>query len=261
MLASAWRYRRFIISSIAADFRLRYARSRVGLFWMLAQPLAQVAIFALVLSGVLAARLPGSGGPFAYATYLLAGMLFWTLLSETVLRCLTVFIENGNLLRKISFPRVTLPIIAVGVALASHAVLMIVTILGAALMGHPPGAHLLALVPLTVLTLALATGLGIVLGALNVFARDVGQAVPVLLQIAFWLTPIVYTASILPEEYRHFVDLNPFARLATAYQQVFVAGTVPDWMSLVPVAALAVVLLVMALALVRRAGPEMADVL
>lgn len=261
MLASAWRYRRFILSSIAADFRLRYARSRAGLLWMLAQPLAQAAIFALVLSGVLAARLPGSGGPFAYATYLLAGMLFWTLLSETILRCLTVFVENGGLLRKISFPRVTLPIIAVGVALAGHAVLMAVTIAATAFMGHGPGPHMLALLPLTILTIALAAGIGMVLGALNVFVRDVGQAVPVLLQIAFWLTPIVYTASILPEAYLRFVDLNPFARLATAYQQVFVAGVVPDWAPLAPVAALAALLLATALALVRRAGPEMADVL
>lgn len=261
MLASAWRYRRFILSSIAADFRLRYARSRVALLWMLAQPLAQVAIFALVLSGVLAARLPGGAGPFAYATYLLAGMLFWTLLSETVTRCLTVFIDNGNLLRKMSFPRVTLPIVAVGVALTSHGVLMLVTVIGAALLGHPPGWHLLALVPLTLLTLALGTGLGIALGSLNVFVRDVGQAVPVLLQIAFWLTPIVYTVSILPEGYRQFVNLNPFARVATAYQDLLVAGRLPDWMSLLPVTALAAGLLLLAFALVRRAGPDMADVL
>ncbi len=261
MLASAWRYRRFIASSILAEFRARFTRSRFGAFWMLAQPLAQVAIFSFVLSGLLSARIPGVPGPHAYVIYLMAGTLCWSLFADVITRCLTIFIENGNLIKKISFPRVSLPLIVVGIALLNNGALLLAIVAGAVLLGHSLSLELLWLPLLMVVTLALATGLGIILGVVNVFARDTGQAVPVVLQILFWLTPIVYTASILPVEYRHVPDLNPLTRLVQAYQDILVAARAPDWIALVPLAGISAALLLVALALVRRAGPEMADVL
>ncbi|MCX2956332.1 MAG: ABC transporter permease, partial [Candidatus Regiella insecticola] len=90
MLSSAWRYRFFIFSSIKMELRTKFIRSRLGGLWMILNPLAQVIIFAFVLSAVLSARLPGINNQYAYAIYLMAGTLGWTLFAEIVNRCLTL---------------------------------------------------------------------------------------------------------------------------------------------------------------------------
>lgn len=261
MLASAWRYRGFIASSIVVEFRARFARSRFGALWMIVQPLVQVAIFSLVLADLLSARLPGMGGRYAYVIYLMAGMLCWALFADVVSRCLTIFIENGNLIKKISFPRVSLPLIVSGVALINNAVLFLAIFIALVVLGHHAFAGYVWLPALIVLNLAFATGIGIVCGVLNVFARDTGQVVPVLLQVLYWFTPIVYTANVLPDAFRGWLRFNPLHPLVSAYQDVILFGRAPDWPALVPVAILATALLLLALFMFRRASAEMPDVL
>ena len=103
-LASAWRYRHFILSSIRAEIRARFIRSKLGGLWMIVHPLAQAAIFTLVLAGIMSAKLPGMANDrSAYALYLLSGLLAWTLFAELVNRCLTLFIDNANLLERFSW--------------------------------------------------------------------------------------------------------------------------------------------------------------
>src|SRR5690606_35077483 len=120
MLQSLWRYRHFVLSSIRNELVTRFARSKLGGLWMVISPLAQVAIYALILSNLLAARLPGIENKYAYAIYLMAGLLAWTLFSDIITRCLTLFVDQGNLLKKMSFPRITLPAIAVGSSLLNN---------------------------------------------------------------------------------------------------------------------------------------------
>ena len=96
LLNSLWLYRRFVLSSIRTEFVARFARSRLGGIWMIIHPLAQVAIYALILSEVLAAKLPGIENKYSYAIYLVAGTLAWTLFAEIISRCLVLFIEQGN---------------------------------------------------------------------------------------------------------------------------------------------------------------------
>jgi lipopolysaccharide transport system permease protein len=261
MLANAWRYRRFIASSIRAEYRARFARSRLGAMWMIAQPLAQVAIFSIVLSDLLSARLPGVSNPNAYVMYLMAGTLCWSLFSDVVTRCTTIFIENGNLIKKIAFPRISLPLIAIGIALVNNAVLFCAIAIAALLLGFGATLELFWLPSLMLATLALGVSVGVILGVLNVFMRDTGQAVPVLLQILFWFTPIVYIASILPERYRGLVDYNPLARLVESYQGLLLFARPPDWGNLLPVVVFIVALLGLALTLFRKASSDMPDML
>src|SRR5215475_5615660 len=116
MLLRAWRYRHFIFSSIKNEFLSRFARSRLGGLWMVIHPLAQVLIFAFILSAVLSSKLPGIANRYGYAVYLMAGTLAWSLFSELISRSLTVFVDHGNLLKKMMFPRICLPVIVSGSA-------------------------------------------------------------------------------------------------------------------------------------------------
>ena len=111
------------------------------------------------------------------------------------------------------------------------------------------------------LTASLALGFGLILGVLNVFIRDVGQFVTIVLQFWFWLTPIVYPLVIVPDEYRYLLEYNPLFPIVNAYQNILVYGQSPDVVSLLPAVLLALCLLVAGLLLFRKASPEMTDAL
>lgn len=256
-----WAYRYFIISSIQTEFRSRFARSRLGGLWMILNPLAQVAIYALVLSRVLAAKLPGIDNQYAYAIYLMAGILGWSLFAEVFGRSLGVFVDNGNLLKKMSFPRITLPLIVTGSALVNNVFLFLAVLVVFGLLGHIPTFTLLWIPLLISVTLALSLGLGLILGIINVFIRDIGQILPILLQFWFWLTPIVYVSSIIPEKYHYLVMLNPMSGIVMGYQNILVYGKNPDLQILIYPVIVAFIALSLALFMYFRANKEMADAL
>lgn len=256
-----WRYRYFILTSIKADFRARVARSRLGLVWIVAAPLSQVLIYAFVLSSLMRQRLPGIDTPFAYSIYLMAGFQGWFLFTEILTRCLTIFLDNANALKKIAFPRMALPIIAVGAAILNNLIFFVLVVAAYLLIGYHPGWSLLWFPLLVLVTSALAMGLGLVLGTLNVFMRDVGQIVAILLQFGFWMTPVVYTADILPPAYRDIIALNPMVWLINDYHRVLAYGQAPEPYGLIGASLIALCFLALALVLFRKASGEMVDVL
>ena len=261
MLSSAWQYRNFIVSAIKADIKSRFSNSRIAGLWLLVQPLVQVAIFATILSSVLSARLPGVFSEYGYTVYLLAGISAWSLFSETLSRCINVFVENGGLLKKISFPRICLPMIVVGASLVNFVALLGVTTAFLLIIGAFPGVVYLWIVPLAVLLVGFASGLGILLGVVNVFMRDLGQVVGVLLNLWFWFTPIVYPRNVVPEGVARALDWNPLLPVVTAFQDIILRGQAPDLASLLPIALLTLASITMAAVVFRRAAPEMVDVL
>ena len=259
MLVAIWRYRFFVLSSIKTEFRIKFVRSSLGGLWMILHPLSQVLIFAFVLSAVMSAKLPGIDNRYAYAIYLMAGTLGWSLFAEIVNRCLTLFIENANILKKLVFPKIALPLIVTGSALINNTLLFVAILLIFGVLGHLPGMALLWLPVLMLITIALALGLGLILGVLNVFMRDIGQLVPVCMQFLFWFTPIVYTVNIIPEQYRKWLAINPLFPVITGYQNVLLYNKEPDLAGLDVIALIALVLLAFALLLFRKASPEMVD--
>lgn len=261
LLRSLWHYRHFVLSSIRNELISRFARSKLGGLWMIINPLAQVAIYALILSNILAAKLPGIDNKYAYAIYLMAGLLAWTLFNEIISRCLTLFIEQGNLMKKMNFPRITLPGIVIGSSLINNTLLFVAMLGIFAVLGHQFSVAMLWLIPLTFTVAMLAVGIGLIVGIMNVFIRDIGQVVPIVLQILFWLTPIVYPENIIPESYRHLLVLNPMYPLTSAYQQILVYNVAPSLEGIAPSVTIALALMLMSLFLFRRASAEMVDVL
>ena len=261
LLAGAWRYRHFIASSIATEFRLRVARSKLGILWIVISPLMQVAIFAFILSAVMSQKLPGIDNRYAYSIYLMAGFAAWFPFVEIVTRCVTVFIDNANAMKKIAFPRIVLPLVCLGAAAINNLVFFVLVIIAYALLGHFPGAVLAWFPVLFVVNTALAVGLGLTLGVLNVFMRDIQQMVAILLQFGFWMTPIVYMIDIIPEPWRDWLKLNPFYWVVDNYHRVFAYGVAPDLISLAGLSLLAAALIGLSLFLFRKASAEMVDAL
>ena len=254
-----WRYRGFVLGSVKREFQSRYRNSLLGAAWTVFQPLAMITVYTVVFSELMRTRLPGVDDPFAYSIYLCSGLLTWGLFAEIVQRCQTVFLDNGNMIKKLSFPRICLPTIVILSAVVNFSITFAVFLVFLLLTGHLPSWVMLAMLPLLLFQVMFASGLGVVVGVLNVFFRDVGQFTGILLQFWFWFTPIVYSATTLPAAVRPWIGLNPMTSFAQAYQRIFVTGAWPRWLSLWPSVVLAMVLCALALSLFRRRSAEMVD--
>lgn len=261
LLQSLWRYKGFVLSSIRNEFKTRFLRSRLGGLWMIINPLAQVTIYAVILSGILSAKLPGIESKYAYAIYLVAGILGWTLFSEIISRCLVIFIENGNLMKKMQFPRITLPIIAIGSSLLNYSLLFLSIIFIYIIIQHTISIKILWILPITIVLVFLSVGIGLILGILNVFIRDIGQIVPIFLQLGFWFTPIVYPIQIIPEKLQYIIHFNPMYHIISAYHEVLIFNNNPDLLNLIILGFLGLIFMLLGLFMFRRASLEMVDLL
>ncbi len=259
MLKALWAYRGFISGSVRREFQAKYSNSLLGAAWTVINPLAMIVVYTVVFSQIMRAKLPGADSQFAYSIYLCAGVLTWTFFAETVSRTQNVFLEHANLLKKISFPRLCLPVIVVANASLNFAIIFGLFTIFLIASGSFPGVVYLALIPLLVIQVLFSVGLGITLGVLNVFFRDVGQLFGVVLQFWFWLTPVVYPINILPAFAREALYYNPMTSLIVSYQNILVSGLWPDWRSLWPVTLLAVLLCSWGLMLFRKHAGEMVD--
>ncbi len=254
-----WAYRGFILGSVKREFQSKYRNSLLGAVWMVINPLAMIIVYTVVFSKVMHSRLAGSDTTFAYSIYLCAGVLTWGLFADIVGRAQNIFLENANLIKKLSFPRLSLPVIVVSNALLNFSIIFGLFTVFLVVSGNFPGLVYLALFPVLVILVAFSIGLGISLGVLNVFFRDVGQFFGIVIQFWFWLTPIVYPVTILPERTRSLMSLNPMADLIVAFQNILVAGHWPSWRGLLPVTVLAIALCALAMSLFRKHAGEMVD--
>lgn len=246
MLKALWRYRGFVASSVLREFNGKYRESLLGGFWSVANPLTMIVIYTVIFSQLLKPTLAGhTDNPFAFSIYLCAGVITWSLFAEMLGRMTNVFLESGNLIKKSNFPRITLPVIVALSALVNFAIILSVFLLFLLVIGHWPGLALLAVVPLLALQILFTLGLGVFLATLNVFFRDVGQLVGVVLQFWFWLTPIVYTMAALPERIQDLMRFNPIQPLIAAYQTVFLSRQLPDFSSLIPLLLITLFFLVL----------------
>ena len=259
MLRSVWAYRGFVLGNVKREFQLKYRNSLLGVAWTVLQPLAMILIYTVIFSQVMRAKLPGVENPFGYSIHLCAGILTWGLFSEITTRSQTMFLENANLLKKLSFPRLCLPVTVVVTGLLNFGIVFGLFSGFLLLTGNFPGVAYLALVPLLALLVLFAVGLGMVLGVLNVFFRDVGHFFGIFVTFWFWLTPIVYAPTILPERVRSFMELNPMASYMAAVQGVLVRGDWPQWGALLYPLVLALLLCGLGLRLFRRRTGEMVD--
>lgn len=259
MLAGLLQYRDFILGSVQREFQAKYRNSLLGAAWAVLNPLAMIVVYTVIFSEVMRSRLPGTEAHFAYSIYLCAGILTWGLFAEITSRAQSMFLEQAALIKKISFPRICLPIIVVANAVVNFGIIFGLFTAFLVASGNFPGWVFIALLPVLLVLTTFAIGLGIVLGVLNVFFRDVGQFFGVFLQFWFWFTPVVYPAAILPEPVRGLLIWNPVAPVIIACQDILVHQQWPQWGSLLPIVVLAGLLCLSGMRLFRRRSSEMVD--
>jgi len=259
MLRGLWQYRSFIRGSVVREFQTRYRNSLLGGAWTIINPLAMILIYTLIFSKVMQTRLPGVDSPFAYSIFLMAGMLPWNLFVEILARIQTVFLENAGLIKKISFPKICLPVIVLINCLINFMIVFGLFLTFLVVFDEFPGWVILSIIPVIALQVSLAIGLGMIVGVLNVFFRDVGQFFTIFLQFWFWLTPVVYSIHLVPASLSDALQFNPMTAIVVAYQGIFIQGLAPEWQSLWPALALAIFFNLLGWHLFRRHQVEIVD--
>lgn len=259
MFRALWQYRGLAGSLVRREFRIRSLRAMWGSAWLVIQPGIQIFIYTVIFAGVLRAKLPGVDDGLAYGLYLCAGLLTWNYFADVVGRSQTLFLDHAYLLRAVRFPRSTLPLALLVSATLQFAVVAAIFLLVLLVSGRWPGWVLLGALPLLVVQAALGVGIGLLSGTLNVFYRDVGQGMGVALQFWFWLTPIVYPASIVPETARRLLAWNPLYPLASGYQRIVVERAWPAFEPCAGAAVLAALVLLSAWGVFRALATDLVD--
>lgn len=213
-LGELWHYRDLLYFLTRREISIRYKQTLLGLAWAVLQPLLSMVVFSLFLGRL--AGIKSDDLPYPVFSYL--GLLPWTYFANAMTRSSGSLVSNANLLSKVYFPRLLIPLSATLSALVDFGIAFLV-LLG--LMGWyriPLSWSVLWLVPLTLITAFLATGIGMGLAALNVQYRDVQHAIPFMMQLWMFATPVVYPVDTVPERWRFLLDLNPMTGLIEAYR-------------------------------------------
>lgn len=254
-VAELWHYRDLLYFLTRREISLRYKQTVLGFAWAIIQPLMTMVVFTVFLGRL--ARVPSDGIPYPVFSYL--GLLPWTYFSNAVTRSGASLVSNSQLLSKVYFPRVLIPLSGVLSAMVDFLIAFVVLIGLMLWYGIVPSASAVLLVPLTLLTAAAAMGVGMWLAALNVKYRDVTHAVPFLVQIWMYATPVVYPASVVPDKWRLLFALNPLTGIIEAFRAATLGRPVP-WSLLGVSAAMTVVAVAVGLWQFGRMERSFADV-
>jgi lipopolysaccharide transport system permease protein len=213
---------------VLREFRGRYRGSLLGSVWSILQPMALIFIYTIVFSKVMGARIKGVEDTMAYGIFLCGGLLPWSYFTELLGRCPDIFIDQANLLKKVNFPRSTLPVVLFLSTTINFIIVFTIFLFFLLITGRFPGWSILGFIPLLLIQQSFTLGIGMSLGVFNVFFRDIGHIVKIALQFWFWVTPIVYPVSILPDRLQGLLELNPLTHFITAYQQIVLNNQWPQ---------------------------------
>lgn len=254
-LADVWEYRELLYFLVWRDIKVRYKQTALGAAWSIIQPFFTMVVFSLFFGKL--AKMPSDGIPYPAFSY--AALVPWTFFANALVQSSDSLVGSANLIRKVYFPRLVIPIASVlgGVVDFLLAFLMLLVLL--AYYHIKPTINVVFLIPLFLLALTTALGVGLWLGSLNVKFRDVRYVVPFLSQLWLFLTPIAYPSSLLPQPWRTIYGLNPMAGVVEGFRWALLGThTAPGAMVLVSAVA-AIVILVGGMFYFRRMEKTFAD--
>jgi lipopolysaccharide transport system permease protein len=256
-LAEVWRYRDLLFFLVLRDIRVRYSQTVLGFGWSVLQPFLQMVVFSIFF-GALAGI---SSGDVPYPAFSLAAVVPWIYFLNAVSASSISLIANAQLVSKVYFPRILIPLAPIGAGLVDLAialVLLFVVVLAYGIV--PPFPELLLLPVLIVLLVLAAVGISIWLAALGAQYRDVRFVTPFFLQTLLFVTPIIYVVSEVPERLRLLYSLNPLVGVVSGFRAAVLGqGSVP-WGAMTTSLVVSLILAILGLAYFRRVERAFADV-
>lgn len=248
-------YRELIYTFALRDIKVRYKQTALGAAWAIIQPLFAMVVFTVIFGGL--AKIPSEGIPYPLFSY--AALLPWTLFSEGITRSTSSMITNSNIMTKVYFPRLIMPISGILSPIVDFMVSFIILIGLILYYGRTPTINIIWLPIFLLLVLAASLGVGLWLSALNVQYRDFQYTIPFIIQIWLYSSPVVYASTLVPDKYRLIYGLNPMAGAIEGFRWALL-GTEPPSSMIYVSALMVIIILVSGMHYFKRMEKTYADV-
>ncbi len=256
-LGAVWRFRELLGVLVMRDLQVLYKQALLGAGWAILQPVFAVIIFSIIFGFIV--KMPSEGVP--YPLFAFAGVLPWTYFAEAVRRSGVGLVTDAELVRKIYFPRLIMPLANVVSPLVDFCIAFVVLLIVMAFYGIAPSAKMLVIPFLMIVAALLALSIGLWLAPINVRFRDIKHTLPFMIQIWMYASPIVYPLSLVPQQYQMLYSLNPMVGVIEGFRWAVFDKGEPNFMALGMSAAIIVVLLAGGLVFFRRMERTFADVI
>ena len=250
-------YRELLYFLVWRDLRVRYKQTIIGVAWIVLQPLFTMLIFTIIFGYLL--KVPSSGLPYPIFVY--SALLPWIYFSSSLNQGSPSLVSNSNLISKIYFPRLIIPLVSVTTYLIDFAISFIILFFMMFWFGIQPTGRLLVVPGFLAIAVLTAFGINLWFSALNVRYRDVGFFLPVIVQLWFYLSPIVYPISIVPEKWRPLYSLNPMVAVIQGFRFAFLDMQAPGLQSIIASLIIVVALLLSGIIYFRSTEKTFADVI
>lgn len=251
-----WRYRELLFFQALRDVKVRYKQTVLGVAWAVLQPVLTMVVFSIFFGRL--ARVPSDGLP--YPVFSFCALLPWQLFAYALTQSSSSLVENAQVLTKVYFPRLIIPLAAVLAGLVDFAIAFVVLIAMMVGYGIVPGWAVLTVPLFTALAVAAALAVGLWLSALNVRYRDVKYTIPFLAQLWLFVTPVAYPSSLVPESWQALYGLNPMAGVVEGFRWALLGNTPPPGPILMVSVFATALLLVGGLYYFRRMEKTFADI-
>lgn len=253
-----WRYRELFYIFVWRDVKVRYKQTFLGLAWAIFQPFVTMIIFTVFFGRL--AKVPSDGIPYPIFVY--AGLLFWTYYQAALTNATGSLVENENIIKKVYFPRLILPISTTITPLIDFCAALLILFALMAYYHYTP--HILGIIALPILlffsTIA-ASGLGLYLSSLNVKYRDVRYVVPFFIQTLIFFTPVIYPITLVPQKFAWLLYLNPMTGVITVARNLILGSGLVDW-SLIGISVLSsIIIFILGVAYFRKTERFFADII
>ncbi|MGH7824160.1 MAG: ABC transporter permease [Candidatus Binatia bacterium] len=256
-LDELWEYRELLYFLVWRDIKVRYKQTLIGAGWAVLQPVISMVIFSAIFGNF--AKIPSDGLPYPVFAY--AALLPWTYFAQAIQRSSASLVSNGSMIKKVYFPRLIAPLSATVSPMVDFAIAFVVLVGMMVWYGTVPTWGILLLPLFISLALLTALGVGLFTSALNVKYRDVGHAMPFVMQVWMFASPVVYSVSIVPEQWRLLYGLNPMAGVIEGFRWALLGTGKPDFAVMLMSGVVVVALLVWGLFYFRKVERSFADVI
>ena len=231
-----YKYRELLKTNVKKEIRGKYKNSFLGVLWSFLNPLLQIVVYAVVFQVIL--KNPQEN----YAIFLCCGLIPWTFFSATVTRSAFTMIENGNIIKKVYFPREILPI-SIVTSEAVNFMISTIIILGFVIFGGLGISKYILLYPLVLLAqYLLLIGISLIISSISVYVRDLQHLIGVAMQLLFYATPIVYASETIPDNFKWILYLNPMTYIINGYRDIFYNQRMIDIVSTLLLVIISIVL-------------------
>mgnify|MGYP003595286791 CR=1 FL=1 len=251
-----WIYRELLYFLAWRDLKVRYHQTILGILWAVIKPCSMMIVFSVFFGWL--GRIPSDGLP--YPIFVFAALLPWQLFAHTLSATSHSLVANQHLISKVYFPRLIIPISSMGIGLIDFGIALLVLFVMLLYYHIPIIPHILALPAFMMLGITSALGVGLWASALNIRHRDVGHAIPFVTQLWFFVTPVAYPSSLIPESWRAWYGINPMASVVEGFRWALFGNGVDIALMFILSLLISSTLLISGLYFFRRTEQTFADV-